>query len=666
MGKQKKNQSKKKSNSKSSKKKQPEITIRQQERITSNEVILLLPALFLVTVYMFCVRGRIIPSNTGEFYWSTSGEYVGDLYAYFRMQVFVILTIAAIICLLIYFYNDYIDIKKHAVYIPMGVYAAAVLLSYVFSDYKDIALLGATGIYEGTIALICYMCILFYTMHAVRNERCVKLVVNCFCIACLVLGIWGILQVNGIRLANLPAWLYIPATMMDSAQAAAQGVVTAVTWFFGNQNYASFFMIFPICIFAMLCISRKDTKWQVAYAALTGLMMYNLWQTASIGGMVGLAAAFVAAVLIAGAKNIWKWKKSLGLLILFGVLSIILSSSIISTQVKGSLPAESTPAAKVEVAPVQEPENVPAEDAANAPAAPAEQTETASAEQQEAPPEAQTPVAPQNVRIDYIKTEGSDVIFSFQGEEYTIAVENDEIKSVTDSSGNNVPYSNALFTASVTADETAGRNLINIATARKNWRFVTMDDGDVYYIPPSGQAVKLDETEKMGFEGNERFGSGRGYIWSRTLPMLKDTIILGKGADTYMACFPHDDYAGRYNMYMVTESSEVLVDKPHNMYMGVAFNTGMLSLLAQLAIYGIYLIESVRAYRRHQYRGFKDYMGMAVFIAITGFLFAGLVYDTTVQIMPMVYVFLGMGFAVNRMIFAEKAVSAESEKVLGD
>jgi len=35
---------------------------------------------------------------------------------------------------------------------------------------------------------------------------------------------------------------------------------------------------------------------------------------------------------------------------------------------------------------------------------------------------------------------------------------------------------------------------------------------------------------------------------------------------------------------------------------------------------------------------------------VIGFMVSGLVNDSTVQIMPMVYVFLGMGYAINRLI----------------
>ena len=90
------------------------------------------------------------------------------------------------------------------------------------------------------------------------------------------------------------------------------------------------------------------------------------------------------------------------------------------------------------------------------------------------------------------------------------------------------------------------------------------------------------------------------------------------------------------------------------MYLGTAVNTGVISMLALVAVYLIYLIESIRTYRKHTFNGFKDYIGMGVAVAVAGFMVAGLVNDSTVQMMPVVYALIGTGFAVNRMVKEEK------------
>jgi hypothetical protein len=89
------------------------------------------------------------------------------------------------------------------------------------------------------------------------------------------------------------------------------------------------------------------------------------------------------------------------------------------------------------------------------------------------------------------------------------------------------------------------------------------------------------------FDGRERFASSRGYIWSRSVPMLKDTVLIGHGPDTYVLEFPQHDYVGKLNSF---SSHRMIVDKPHNMYLQIGINTGLISLIGLLALYLMYFV----------------------------------------------------------------------------
>jgi len=129
--------------------------------------------------------------------------------------------------------------------------------------------------------------------------------------------------------------------------------------------------------------------------------------------------------------------------------------------------------------------------------------------------------------------------------------------------------------------------------------------------------------------------------------MISDTIFAGHGADTYCVNFPHKDYVGKYNAGW---NINMVVDKPHNMYIGIAINTGLLSLIALLFFFGIYLVQSFKIYFRNKIESFASYTGSGIFLGICGFLVAGLVNDSTVSVMPMFYGLLGTGIAINTLI----------------
>ena len=131
---------------------------------------------------------------------------------------------------------------------------------------------------------------------------------------------------------------------------------------------------------------------------------------------------------------------------------------------------------------------------------------------------------------------------------------------------------------------------------------------------------------------------------------MKDTMLLGHGADTYCLFFPHNDYVGKYNAGGgLTKNIEIIVDKPHNMYMGAWVGTGGISVLALIALYVLYIIQSVKIYFRKDYEDmdFLDITGAGIMLGVTGFLFTGLVDDSTVSVMPIFYTMLGLGIVTN-------------------
>jgi hypothetical protein len=190
--------------------------------------------------------------------------------------------------------------------------------------------------------------------------------------------------------------------------------------------------------------------------------------------------------------------------------------------------------------------------------------------------------------------------------------------------------------------------MILVAGDPQLWPFVLMGE-DTFYHNEVGKYVKLRKIPHIGWSDNPDFGSGRGYIWSRTLPMLRDTILLGRGADTYCIYFPHDDYVGKHNAGW---NINMIVDKPHNMYLGAAVGTGVLSVIALLAIFLFYIVQSFRIYLRSEYDDFLQVAGAGIFFGVLGFLVSAFVDDSSVSVMPLFYGLLGVGIAINLLLSA--------------
>lgn len=175
---------------------------------------------------------------------------------------------------------------------------------------------------------------------------------------------------------------------------------------------------------------------------------------------------------------------------------------------------------------------------------------------------------------------------------------------------------------------------------------------------PFDKVDELKHIPSVGFEKNQHFGSRRGYLWSRTFPLLTKHIVLGSGPNTFVYEFPNDDYVGMKNVGYDSN----IVTKPHNMFMQIWVQTGLLSLIAFLALYVMYFVDSMKQYFRKTGYSRLEVVGTGILFGTFGYLVTGLANDSTVAVAPMYWCLLGIGMAVNRYNKAERARVLKQEK----
>lgn len=86
-------------------------------------------------------------------------------------------------------------------------------------------------------------------------------------------------------------------------------------------------------------------------------------------------------------------------------------------------------------------------------------------------------------------------------------------------------------------------------------------------------------------------GSGRIYIWEKTVDLAIDRPLFGYGLDTIIYNFPHFNLDARTSLW----TEETIVDKPHNLYIGIFYGTGILGVLSILTLLLINVIFIVRS-----------------------------------------------------------------------
>jgi len=110
--------------------------------------------------------------------------------------------------------------------------------------------------------------------------------------------------------------------------------------------------------------------------------------------------------------------------------------------------------------------------------------------------------------------------------------------------------------------------------------------------------------------------------------------------------FPQYDYVGKLNSFT---NHRTIVDKPHNMYLQIGINTGVLSLISLLAVFVMYAADSFKVYFKRDINTFMEYIGVGAFTGVMGYLAAGMFNDQIISVAPLFYVMLGLGMAANRI-----------------
>jgi O-antigen ligase len=621
----------------------------------------LLPGMLFTAFVILMVQQYRYARDMTPFYWaSQKAEGEVDFFSHVKMQMIIVCAIFVLLIVLYRLATQSFALKWNILYIPMGIYTLFVLLSWVFSEYKFFAWIGFNDRFEGTFAILCYMFMLFYIINFVNSERAMKLIIYSVAAASVILGAIGLSQATGHDFFQTVVGQKLITPKVDvlpdnsgqinvweqiDAKAAADETFLKFTFekkeiyqTVYNTNYVSFYLTLLIPLFAMLFIWAKQIWKKAIWLVIFALAVYNLIGSASSSGLLGSAVIVVIAIVIFN-KRILKWFIPLSILfvVTVGILGLTYDRWI---------------------------EEI---NAAWGSAFGSSQSETIIEEEDSDKPDL-TSVH----QIDYLITKDNTLRLSMDGNELLLTVKGDEIV-LNDGDGNAVSaywddgsqtlaiqdarfsdlYAQLAQEGAEEGEETENAEtkyylLLKVRDSDHQFPFlIDNEDSKLLFYSGTGKLVNLDKVPSFGFENHYDFGTGRGYIWSRTIPMIAKTLVIGHGADTFCIYFPHDDYAGKFNAGW---GFHLVVDKPHNMYLGIAVNTGLISLLALFALFGIYFVQSLALYWPRRFDSFASYAGVGIFLGICGFLVAGFFNDSSVSIMPIFYGLLGTGIAANMII----------------
>lgn len=591
----------------------------------------LFPIVFFMGLIPFIVRLKPIKMDMSIYDWYDNTTQFYDFFAYYK-AVFIFFTafIAGITLLIHYVNKKYSNKKLKATcsfslnyYYPLIAYFIFMLASWLFGPYVDIATFGYLERFEGGLILTSYLFLFLYITQTVVDEEALKKLTKWFIVSIIIMNLIGILQYIKIDYLNFDFFKkLILGKYASQAQLGKDVKEGRVYMTLYHPNYVGLYisMILPFAMTFFLC-TRNWLKKGLWFILLVVLAL-NLHGSQSRGGLVGIGVTLFVALFILRKKIIENWY-----IIVPGILAACTVFYVADTKRDFFYSNRIKYTIQQTLAdPLVYPVN--------------------SMETNE-----------KSLRFDY-----KDNAIEFY---YTDPLATDTYQFKVNGTNTPIVYNEETgkygFTEApvkelsfqiLNYEDTSSYLNITIPTLRiKEWLFALKDEG-ILYRNPYNKEVKLSSVPTYGYKGKERIGSYRGYIWSRSNPMLLKNIFLGKGPDTFIFEFPQKDYIGKVNSYGVTN---IIVDKPHNIYYQIALNTGLLSLIAMIAFWLVYIISSLRLYWKDPLNDFIPILGVALFLGICGYLGAGLFNDTSVSVSPIYWGMISMGYATNALYKNKKS-----------
>lgn len=578
---------------------------------------LLYPLIIVMAIIPFIVHQKVVSTKLEEYSWFSFSETAMDFFLYYKSVWLVIMTIImlVILCVQVLQKKEYQKIPKFM--IPIGIYGLFIILSIVFSENRDFSINGIMEQYESGVVLLGYLIFMYYAYLLVDTENKAEFLVKIWAVSIAILCILGILQVLGhdFFATDFGKKLILSKEYWDN--------LDDVSFTFGanriyltlyNPNYVGVYAIIAIPILVSFVFFTKNIVGKVIYGILTVGMLICIVGSQSKTAFLSLAVVIILSVIIFGRRILAQWKFVIPGIVVLAIVFFVFDASIgynytnsIKTAFKTLTQSQTSEPAVTEVDTLDD-----------------------------------------EIVIHYLNNP-LHISYTRDGDSFSIQILDDDGNKipVTQEEVNIVLQDERFTGVTITPVTFSEQYGIQVVIGGHTWYFTNeASEGDTsyYFYTPYGKWDKVNNPEV--FEMNEDMFSRRGYIWSRTIPLLKENIFIGSGPDTYTIEFPQDDYIGLEN-YGYKGS---IVTKPHNMFLQIGVQTGVISLIAFLAFYIMYFVQSIRIYIKGKFDTYASQLGVGIFLASIGYMIAGITNDSTITVAPIFWILMGIGFSMNRIV----------------
>jgi len=575
------------------------------------------PLLGLIGVVPLIVYLQVIPLNATQTAFWDGTNVNSDFYSYYKACWICIFSFVGFLLFL-----GSRKPRENRYHVHLALFSLLAIVSTVFSEYQVHSLIGSMDRHEGLLVLLSYFSATFMAMHLIEDDRWLKILLIVLMISGFIVAMVGAFQFFDLdffssdlgKQLTFPERFHhlIPLFGMNSEAGSVHST-------FPNSNYVGSY-IPMVFLLSWSLLLFGGGKVNLVLVPLNLLLFINWIGCRSKAGLLGGA---------------------IGLLVLFLLCRKRLFSK--ASTVAFLIAAYLFVAFAMDYFTLKHPQVLRLFDMFS---------------EQAITHELKAPLRLEDIQLasDSVQvfTKSGRIKVELRDKEFTF-INRQDLPVPFKYRKNRVIFPESEFREfDVKADP--AKKLLQIKVDWNVLTFMKTDEG-FRVLDGLGRPDTFRKVETWGFEGSERWGNGRGYVWSRSFPLLKGTILSGFGPDTFLYYFPQHDYLGRLRSgYPIA----MLSDKPHDMYLQTAINTGILSLFISIALFWGYLSDSLQLLRRSEFTCFSEQVGAGITAAILSYLITGIFNDSTVAVAPVFWVLLGTGIGINQRLMERAEIGNRS------
>lgn len=620
----------------------------------------LLPMLIALCLIPFVILTKDYQTEFSEFVWFNMTEIAQiDSFEHAKSMCVVVMGVSAAIVILISEWLNYKQKKRLfencdvKILVLCAVYFIMVIISAVCSSYPNLAFTGGGyGQWQTMWVLLANVLLFLYAYRFVDSENQVSVVIKCLMVTVGLLALIGVMQTTG---HNPLSWDWVQKIITSKSDVNGitfkEGISNVIITF-SNPNYVGPFVALVIPIVAAFVTIRASKENGRAMACriagiaiIIGLIISLFGSSSSAGAiavMTGAAAAVILILVNALTKAAGEREREEG----SGrrrKTGVIIGAAVVFVLVAG-IGVSRTAFFKNTVNKVLQ----GSEDTRNiASIVNSDKGLEVTLRNEEEFVLAPTYAEGQNVSFQAYDADQKEIPVEWSAQNSRFVLKDERFQMVT------------LGVANFNVDNQVYPGFRFYDTPNQiEWIFMYKDNEWQYYTP-FGKFTKLHEVESFGFKDYQNIANRRGFIWSRTIPLMKTYWFKGIGPNAFIIAFPNDDFVGSKRV----GGNTTLVDKPHNAFLQIYIQTGGISAIAYAGLWILYICGSVRLFWRRKHFTDTEKIGFGLMIGIFSFAVAGLTNDTVVGSQNMYWILLGTGFAVNRVIHkSREAARIEAER----